>query len=275
MSLNKQEQALKTVMDKLKQILGASMVLETVGAHFKDKIQNDRMIGHDLIVGSLSFRNITSNKDEPNLYLTDSYLLDRSNLDEEIEMLLSRECLFHIAQAYEFAETFLYDIIADLILLKGGLQIFIDNKTMNSDFESIRKALKSLNDRQNNKHLIGLMRANCEAFALYEKNNIYDVDFSLWYQTWGEVRHCVTHSGMVVNSNLKRSLPIHFQGYIDIIKHMDVEYLYMDGAMCRNLLSRIADFIFFCFKSVSEASYGNKIDFQSIDYLLKGVYSQS
>lgn len=272
MELNTQERSFKTAMDDLKQILGAVMVLEVMVSKSKDQIDNDKRIGHDLIVGSLSFRNIAANKDKPNLYLTDSYVLGRSNLDEEVDMILSRESLFQIAQAYELLETFLYDIVADLILLKGGLNIFIDNSTSVSDFQSIRKALKSLNDRQNNKHLIGLIRANCPAFKSFEKANIYDFDFAQWYQVLGDVRHCITHNRMVVNANLKTSLSKCFKDHLVTKIYLNNEYLYATPTMCRNLLSRIADFTFFCYKSVSEASYKHSVDFQNIDFLLKGVH---
>jgi hypothetical protein len=270
---NVYDAAFKVLMDELKQILGASMVLESFVTQFKTQIDNDRRIGHDLIVGSLTFRNITVNKDTPNLYLTDSYLLGRSNLDKEIEMILNRECLFNIAQSYELLETFLYDIVANLILLNGGINIFIDASSNTSDFKSIRTALKSLNDRKNNKHLIGIIRANCETFRIFEKSNIYDLDFGQWYQILGEVRHCITHNGMVINNKLKPSLAKYFTD-VDTKIYLNKEFLYASPTMCRNLLSRIADFTFFCYKSVTEASYEGTVDFQTVEYLLSGLYNQ-
>ncbi|MDB5056433.1 MAG: hypothetical protein JWM44_4483 [Bacilli bacterium] len=273
MEFNKQDKSFKTIIDALTQILGANMVLETFGTQFKDHIDNDKRVGHDLIVGSLTFRNITVSKDASNLYLTESYLLGRSNLDEEIDMILNRECLFHVAQAYELVETLLYDIVADMIFIKGGLNIFVDNTSNTSDFKAIRKALKGLGDRQNNKHLIGIIRANCETFRSFETQNIHDIDFGKWYQILGEIRHCVTHSGMLVDSNLKHSLSKHLTGHVNTKVYQNKEYIYITPPMCRNLLSRIADFAFFCYKSTSEETYSQTVNFQNIEPILRGAYS--
>jgi hypothetical protein len=273
LDINRQQQSFKTTIENLRQILGTLMVLEVFVVKAKEQIENDSRVGHDLIAGSLSFRDLTLNKDQANLYLTDSYVLGRSNLDEETDMILSRESLFQIAQAYELLETFLYDIVADLIFIKGGLNIFIDGNN-SSDFHSIRKALKSLNDRQNNKHLINLIRANSESFNLFEKTNLYDNDFCKWFQILGDVRNCITHNRMVANKELKVALGKYLKDYIITAEYSNQEYLFATPTMCRNLLSRMADYIYFCYKSVYEASYDQKVDFQSIDFLLQGVYSQ-
>jgi len=40
-------------------------------------------------------------------------------------MIISRESLFQIAQAYEIVESFLYNLVAELIRLKSSLHLFV------------------------------------------------------------------------------------------------------------------------------------------------------
>jgi hypothetical protein len=201
--LNKYEQSFANTVNELKDILGKTYVLDSFINQSKQLIRENKMIDDEFITACLTFRNVTLMGNVPNLYLTEAYSLGRYNLSEEVDMILSRECLFQVSQSYEILESYLYDMIAEFILKESQVNIFLNGNSDATSFESIRKELKNFKDRKNNKHLINILRSNCEVYALHEQDNIYDLHFGSWYDMFGEVRHCITHSRMIITRTTK------------------------------------------------------------------------
>jgi hypothetical protein len=146
--LNKYEQSFANTVNELKDILGRTNVLDSFINQSKQLIHDNSLIGEELITSCLTFRNVTLQGNVPNLYLTEAYSLGRYNLTDEVDMILSRECLFQVSQSYEILESYLYDMVAEFILKESKLNIFLNGTTAATSFESIRKELKNFKDRK-------------------------------------------------------------------------------------------------------------------------------
>lgn len=273
MELTQIETSFKIAVEDLTQINGRIFVLNSFVTQTKLRIENDERVGNQLISAALPIRDITVDKNTTNLFLSsDHYNLDRNNLNSEVDMILSRECLFQISQAYEILETFLYDSVTELIRLNNNLHLFVDNKVNESTFSSIRKALKSLNDRKNNRHLIGILRANCPVFTKHITDNIYDIDFEEWYEMLSEVRHCITHNRTEITNEMQNAMPVYYKLYFKNVDYVKSKVVFVDFQKCSELLSKIADFIFFVFKSITEKSLDVIVDFKTIQHIIPDIY---
>ncbi|MBB6112527.1 hypothetical protein SAMN05421821_11962 [Mucilaginibacter lappiensis] len=266
MELNQIEKSFKQAISELNRINGRLYVLNSFVTQTKDRIEKESSISHELMTSGLAFRDITLDKEaESNLFMsTDYYRLHRLNLNDEVDMIISRESLFQVSQAYEIVESFLYSLVAELIRLKSSLQLFVNTNTNSSTFASIRKALKGFGERKNNRHLLSILRANASVFREFEKENIYDLDFEQWYEMLSEVRHCVTHSRSVVTPEIKKALPKCFNDFFEIKKYGEEEVIFVNESNGREIISRIADYIFLVYKAVAELCYETEINFHSI-----------
>lgn len=269
MELTKLEQFYKTAMEELSNVNGRTYVLNSFVTQSKERIDTDPRVGHDLITSGLPFRDVTLAKGSDNLHMsTNFYNLSRANLKEEVDMILSRECLFQISQAYEILESFLYNMVAEFINTKTTFGVFIDPKSNSSTFSSTRKALKTLSDRKNNKHLLGIIRSNSSVFREHEKENIYDLDFQKWYDMISEVRHCITHSRMQVTKEFSSSLPSCFTDYFEVKSYNNEDTLFLDYQHCSELLTRISDYMFLIFKAITEDCTSQPVNFASIQHII-------
>jgi len=251
------------------------IVLELFVENSKEIIDKDEKLGHPLVVTYLIFSDVTLKEDVNNKVSTGEYLLHRSNLSDEVNMILSREYLFQIAQAYEIVETFLYNQVSEFINSKNSLQLFIDQRSNVSSTKSIRKALKTFSDRKNNRHLLNIIRSNCDIYSEYERSNIYDLDFGQWYEMFSEVRHCITHSKMAMTPELKDSHDAFFKKHFRIKKYDDKEILYIERLEALTLFSRIADFVLLIHKAISKECFQIDVNLESIKPILKMINNKT
>jgi hypothetical protein len=190
--------------------------------------------------------------------------LNRRNLTDEVDIIVSRECLFYVAQAYEILESYLYDQVAEYIIKKSTFHLFVNVKSNSSTPASIRRSLKALNDRKNNRHLLGILRANSSIYAKHEKVNIYDRDFSEWFEMLGEVRHCITHMRMELTNDTINAMPKSFKLYFQSRPRDNGLLLFLEYDKCSELMSNIADYVFFVYKSIVETCSTDKVTFETI-----------
>ncbi|SEO11446.1 hypothetical protein SAMN05192574_105356 [Mucilaginibacter gossypiicola] len=274
MKLNQLDTSLKSGIEELGLISGRLFVLDRFVNQTKENINNNPTIGNELMGSGLAFWDVTIHKEDSLLYMPSNvYRLTRNNLKDEIDRILSREYLFQISQAYEVLETFLYDNVAELVLLLGSRAKLPDDYRSNKGtFVSIRKALKSLNNRTNNRHLTNIIRENSIPFCQNEKDNPFEINFNTWYEMLSEVRHCTTHRRMRLTSDIKHKLPVLFYDYMGIYKVGNAEYIYIEYEGCSKTLSMIAQYMFLIYKTVTDTCYGKTINFSHIQHILPDLY---
>jgi hypothetical protein len=91
---------------------------------------------------------------------------------------------------------------------------------------------------------------------------------------FSEVRHCVTHSRMAITKDQQNRLPKCFENYFEIKTHGGVEVVYVTPYNTKEMISRIADYIFLIYKAVVETSSKTNVTFESIEPLIRGGYSE-
>lgn len=140
-----------------------------------------------------TYRDLSKIGDDKNLFLTNkTYILNTDNLDFEINRILSYYSCLSISQALEVFESFLKDIISEMVMQNNELanQLKLQNKTF--EFEDIRDSLRMIKEK-NNKGFIKGIRELSPFFKRYEANNIWGINMTDWYKLIIEIRHVVVH----------------------------------------------------------------------------------
>ena len=198
--------------------------------------------------------------------------MTHGNVEDEFDVILSRQCLFHLAQCYEILESYLYNQVTNFILA-SPVNLPNDFKPKENTFSAVRAALKRIKRRTENRHLLTILRNNLPSFNANEITNLYGVDFTKWYHLLSLVRDCVTHKRMKLTLELKREFnEVHntiFKTYTDA----DGEIILLTDSEARALISRIAEYIFLVYKSVTEKSLGIEVNFSSIQHIYKDIHS--
>ena len=265
MKLTSFDKAFERTINELQIIQLRAMVVNSFINQNKERIESDARVGHELVTGGLSFRDITLPKGQANLFLNPNYYrLTRNNLSKEVEMIMSREFLLYVAQAYEVLESYLYDQVGHFILTKSTFHLFVEGRTNSASFNSIRKALKLLDDRNYNRHLQRILRANSVVFARYEKENIYDIDYREWMEMLGLVRHCITHKRMEIADIELNQIKIQFDRYFHVRHENEQQLIFLQHDCCSNLLTNIADYVYFIYKSILDACYNQEVTLDTI-----------
>ncbi|MGN6396556.1 MAG: hypothetical protein ACTHMI_13390 [Mucilaginibacter sp.] len=266
------DNSFKTGIKELLLIDARLSVLDSFTTQSQRRIEDDKQIGHDLITSGLAFRDITRDINENNLFIPSSvYRLNRLNLSQEIDLILSRESLLQVSQAYELLETFLYNIVAEYILLNPALELSNDFKGNRSTFEAIRLGLKRMKNRINNRHLTEILRNHNSQYKYHEKTNIYDLDFSQWLEMFGEVRNVVTHNRMRLTEYFDPSA-LWYNLFVETFSVTEVDgelALFVTVNNSKHLIQRVADYIFFVYKTCSDEYLGQLTNFRTIEYMFK------
>ena len=254
--------ACKSAIDELRLIDARLSVLDIFLSQSKQKIESNTLIGNELFNSGFAFRDITISKELDNLFMpTDFYSLNRINLTDEIELILSRESLFQVAQAYEILETYLYNQIADYIRLNEELILPKDLRITSRRFSDVRLALKRMQGRTNNRHLLGILRENNLIFQYHEVNNVYDLNFNDWIEMISEVRHSITHNRTQLNTYLQNELPETFDRYFKVKQLNGETYIHTSVQDCKELLHTLGGYIFFIYKAVTDGTFGTQTSF--------------
>jgi len=90
----------------------------------------------------------------------------------------------------------------------------------------------------------------------------------------GEVRHCVTHSRMVVSADFTADRIRCFSDFLSIRDYAGVKVLLIDYHGYSELFNKIVDYIGFIYKAVAEECYGHKVTFHTLEKILSGRYSR-
>ena len=152
-------------------------------------------------------------------------------------------------------------------MLKNTFHIFIDGNTNASSFASIRKALKNLDGRQNNRHLLKILRSNSILFASHETVNHYNMDFIKWFEMLSQVRHCITHRRMMLDNDMLNNLPDCYKQYFEERNYDNKRVLYLKKDQGPQLLIRITEYMFFVYKSIVQTCYPSQLNLVDLEPL--------
>ncbi|WP_179416155.1 hypothetical protein HDF19_08460 [Mucilaginibacter sp. E4BP6] len=254
----------KTAIDELATIDGRVFYLSILMKNATKEIINNNLYSTGTLIGKgLGFRDVTLEKGLGNHFVPrNHYAISKDTAKSETEMILSRECLFQVAQSYELLESFLYNAVAEFISYKQPIEVLERLNTDNTSFESVRAKLKRMKDRTNNHHLLSILRDNIKQFKENETHNLYDFDFTTWYFLISEARHCITHRRTKITKQLSSLLEHPCNIYFNIIASEQV--IFIQDHVCHELLKRIAEFIYLVYKTVSEVCYNDKVNLTSI-----------
>jgi hypothetical protein len=271
MEQNKLEKSFRQAVEEISLINGRLSLLNNVLVRGRADLEqnNPEDFGISTV---LSFRDLTKRMEEGNLYLFNKiYYVRDHNMDEELDMVLSRELLLQVAQLYEIVETYLYNIVAEFVRLKSPFHIFPEREKNVNTHKSVRKALKGLSERTNNRHLFNILRANNKTYSWHEKNNAYNIDFEQWYEMFSEIRHCVTHQRMKPDQTFPQNKLENFNRYMTIRPVDGMSYLFVTYEGYFALSSKLMDFIAFIYKAVSQDCNDGTIEYANLDKVFVSV----
>lgn len=207
-------------------------------------------IGTILIIGDLTGK--TDNGWKYN-YPTDFQIeIEKHQMVESIEKLISQNGMTFLANCYEILESFLLNIIGEFLntypsyqkLLKHKKENLIDKK------EFLRKYYRS----KNNTELLKLLREISLEYDKSEKNNNTGMNLKDWYYVITNVRHSIVHSLHFINTkklNFNKHQMSIFNTFFSREKFKDGEKLIMSDNESKKQINLIAEFGFMIFKSLS------------------------
>lgn len=131
-----------------------------------------------------------------------SFEMDVDRLNNQIDDIISQQGCFAVAQAYEFFETFLIDIITDYIFFnqKNLGMIGMNAGKLILLRETIRPKVKCIKD--GNKGRFSILRKSCLFFQKHEIKNIYSYNVTQWFYLITLVRHDIVHNGQRASKKL-------------------------------------------------------------------------
>jgi hypothetical protein len=163
--------------------------------------------GQELITMISTYRDLSQLQGGNNLYNTKvSYTLSTDNLTDEVNRLLSYVACLTVTQVFEVFESFLKNILAEIISRNLTLIDTLKLECDGNDFDQIRGCLYKIQGKSN-KGFIKALRKISPFFKTYEENNIWKRNMSHWFELIARVRDLVVHSRLNINSD--------FQGYIN------------------------------------------------------------
>lgn len=221
-----------------------------------------------LWASALAFRDPTA-PDELYMPIRD-YFVNQHTLKDEVAFILNRQLLLLTAQAYEALESYLYTQVAEFIKASTTTNIFVTGEQKAMTIQSIRSALKTLNDRQHNKHLIRILRANCKHFDDHEESNLLGINYRHWFEMFGEVRDVVTHQRMEIHTPFNERYDTIRERYFGIELGKEISSLTITISGYRELMSVMAGYTTFIYAAVSKTIYGVEVDY----YLLEEKLSK-
>jgi hypothetical protein len=157
-----------------------------------------------LISAITSYRDLSFPKGQNNLFSPRfSFSLTVDELERRIEDIISQQACMSIAQGYEAFESFLINILVEVLNRHPEKAVklnVIEEGTVLTRSE-LKKLVRS-KQGTNNKGLLGFVRRLSAHFREYERNNIFEVNFSEWFDMISMVRHILVHERQKISDGL-------------------------------------------------------------------------
>jgi len=150
-----------------------------------------------------TYRDMSLIQGGDNLFIPNcSFEMDVARLNNQIDDIISQQGCFAVAQAYEYFETFLIDIITEYLFHnQKNLEIIgVSAGKLIMLRTTIREKVKRIKD--GNKRRFSILRKSFSFFEQYETKNIYNYNVSLWFNLISLVRHDIVHNGQRLSNKL-------------------------------------------------------------------------
>jgi hypothetical protein len=239
---------------------GKIFVLNNIVKNFRDNLQKRETLDRELMGAISTFRDLSKITEGNNLYETGySYSLSTSVLENEIEIILSKEYCLILSQAYEIFETYLADIFTDLFFLMP--EKLVELKLLQTNLHLPKISLKEfvkekLGRQKNNRKYINSLRKLSPHFVEFETKNIYKLNISVWFDLVSELRHNIIHNRQVISDKLLVFLHDNereklFKEFFERKSTSDGVVIFLTCEKFNIILDRLNEFAYFIFKSLA------------------------
>lgn len=176
------------------------LVLESlVSSKSQDLEENFPFPNYELIGMITTYRDLSQLEGGNNLYNTQvGYSLNTKNLPTEVTRLLSYISCLTITQVFEVFESFLKNILSEIIYQNPPLTHELKLPNIYNSFQEIRKDIFKIQGTSN-KGFIKVLRKISPFFKKHESNNIWDKNMSHWFDLIARIRNLVVHSRLVIS----------------------------------------------------------------------------
>lgn len=244
---------IETLFEECTQINGNLYVTNSFLSERKNELKSFFPLkDYELIAMGSSFRDLSKLGNGNNLFSTrKKYTLLTDNLDSEIDRILSYHSCLAVSQVFEIFESFLKNILSELILNNKNLIKEFKLITIQEDFKSIRASLRRIKEK-NCLGFITKIRTISSHFKQHEVDNIWNQNMSDWFELVAITRHLTIHSRQTVNLDFldlleEKNLVLMFNKYFKIEDNVLVLTPYQADA----IISHIYEYAFLIFKSLS------------------------
>lgn len=251
---------------------GKIFVLDGFVKNFRDHLKKGETIDRELMGAISTFRDLSQLTTGDNLYNTGySYSLRSLDLENEIEIILSKEYCLTLSQAYEIFETYLADLFTELFFANPDHLVSL--KLLETKLHLPKKSLKDyikeeIGRPKNNRKYISSIRKLSKHYVDHETKNIYRMNISAWFDLVSEIRHNIVHNRQVVSAKFLGFLEDNeraklFKEYFERKTTYDGVVIFLTNEKFHANIDRLNEFAYFIFKSLS---VDNNLD---ITYRLK------
>jgi hypothetical protein len=245
-------------------LINARLHLVTAGLNrFKDEMHEKK--GEFAFSSSsiTTFRDLSIPPAQNNLFAPNfSYDLELEKLNEEIELIISRESCLIVSQAYEVFESFFLEIIMEYFYHNQNQLTILKVEDLSKIFTKIeiRKLVKNSQDT-NNRGLISIIRKISSYYEKYEANNCFDLNISHWFDLVSAVRHTIVHSRQKVTKGLLNYFEKHKNNKVDTIfsrnfeiKNVnEVQVIFLTSNQGTDIITWLNSYAHFIYKCLSGA----------------------
>ncbi|HWW41718.1 hypothetical protein [Pedobacter sp.] len=161
--------------------------------------ENFSFPNYELIGMITTYRDLSQLEGGANLYDTNvGYSLTSDNLPTEVTRLLSYIACLTTTQVFEVFESFLKNILSELITQNPNLSQVLKLPNTYATFQDVRNEISYIQGA-GNKGFIKALRKISPFFKQHESNNIWNKNMSHWFDLIAKIRNLVVHSRLVVN----------------------------------------------------------------------------
>ncbi|MCX2492622.1 hypothetical protein OQX63_04010 [Pedobacter sp. PF22-3] len=161
--------------------------------------ENFSFPNYELIGMITTYRDLSQLEGGDNLYDTKvGYSLTTDNLPTEVTRLLSYIACLTTTQVFEVFESFLKNILSELVTQNPNLSQILKLPNTYNTFQDVRKEISYIQGA-GNKGFIKALRKISPFFKQHESKNIWNKNMSHWFDLIAWIRNLVVHSRLVIN----------------------------------------------------------------------------
>lgn len=161
-----------------------------------------------------------------------------SDLQDNAREIVSRECCFGIAQTYEIFESFMKNILIELLLNRNEYFNVISKDKVFTPMSRLEIA-EFINQMQrnakNNKKLLWVLRKISDFYKQHEEVNIWNYNLANWFDMMSEIRHSIIHNRQTMTNKVKEAISKN-KNQLIFTRHFNKELSYSSGLIITDRL---------------------------------------